>query len=831
MFSRSYETSHTIEQRLSSPAAPLQSSAARTRNIPAELRAPAPSSDLFGPLETLELATAARADSVTHAEEMAPSTEEEGDETLIGMQHELATELADTASNKPCTTSQGSPRSKRLSLPNADTAASSSSSASSLSAASTTSLLTKRTSLPSGSSSGISRSSSRKSTSPSHAAGRRVLSVSLPSSSAAARDGTLLAFPVAKQLHELRTRNASLTKQQADATAKLAKAAERIKQLEDAQESRQMDAEGWEAEALRLQAELAAANATSASTSAAPPVGGEGEADLAARVCLLERELRVEQAKRRRAKEMQAKMRCELVNRRWKEKWEVELLEREERAWEIKVVELEAELVRERWEKECERAEKEELQETFAAASKRISTLSASRQLLLTSFATSESTISTLRAELASARRELDAALSAAQELRGELDNAKQELETAEKGEKKSLETKGKEAEKEKLRRGKVETELKELKSQLKTAQSALKASESAASSATAAAEEAQTALADLQASTARKEKALEKERDLALARSSSTVKAISTSSAAKKRPAPVEDEREHDEGEEHHPYAAPSPAPVKEAPMKARKPRAPKKLVVEEPEEPTTGDVEAEPLQEEEEETYKPKKSKSRSSAAPNNKLKAPTAVKAKKAKKAAEPESEVEADEVEPAGAVEDHEPEQDDERTPRPVAKVKAKQAPAVKEKVAPAPAAEEKQEKSSKKRKASVLGDKSANSSLSSLSARNISATAEGVEASGAQLKIKKKAAASKKLVLSDDEDQPAAAKADEPAKKKQKIKLFGAKKKFEWGGAENANLGLTGIPLDLSPIKVAKPKKASILAGLGGGAKKGTSIFG
>lgn len=257
--------------------------------------------------------------------------------------------LAETRSTQPNTTSQGSPRSKRLSLPM--TASSSSSSAAS-------SLLSKRSSLPGTSTTSLSRSFSRKSTSPAHAAGRRTLSASASStssSSAAARDGTLLALPVAKQLQELKTRNAALSKtlasQQAETNAKLAKAAERIRQLEEEQETGKTDAEGWEAEAQRLAAELAAV-----------PSGAAPTADLSAKVSLLERTLAQEQARRRRGKEMQAKLRCELVNRRWKEKWEVELLEREERRWETRVVEVEAEATGLRWERDCETAEKVELQ-------------------------------------------------------------------------------------------------------------------------------------------------------------------------------------------------------------------------------------------------------------------------------------------------------------------------------------------------------------------------------------------------------------------------------------------------------------------------------------
>lgn len=219
--------------------------------------------------------------------------------------------------------------------------------------------------------SSVSSTSQRKTLSPSHASARRSLSSSLSSSSStAARDGTLLALPLAKQLHELKSRNAHLSKTLAAQQATAAKAAERIKALEDEREKERTEAEGWEAEAQRLGAELASGAPSSAGPSAAPAAAqgaaAEERADLVARVQQLERELATESSKRRRAKEMQSKLRCELVNRRWKEKWEVELLEREERRWEIRVVELEAEVAEERYRKEMEKAEKAELQVRLA---------------------------------------------------------------------------------------------------------------------------------------------------------------------------------------------------------------------------------------------------------------------------------------------------------------------------------------------------------------------------------------------------------------------------------------------------------------------------------
>lgn len=56
------------------------------------------------------------------------------------------------------------------------------------------------------------------------------------------------------------------------------------------------------------------------------------------------------------------KLQCEVMNRKWKEKWEIDLLEKEERIWEIRTVELEFELAVVKGELRGERAEREELQ-------------------------------------------------------------------------------------------------------------------------------------------------------------------------------------------------------------------------------------------------------------------------------------------------------------------------------------------------------------------------------------------------------------------------------------------------------------------------------------
>ncbi|BGO90411.1 hypothetical protein NBRC10512_004104 [Rhodotorula toruloides] len=782
LFSRTYATSHQLEQqRLSSPAGPpvpsLHSSQSR-REIPDELRTAsvigeedpflAPAADMTGGIETLleeEQPDLMAFDDVlddAFDEVAVPPQKKQAEErgTLID-----ASPIAEQVEQVPAVEA-GRPRSdvvvkmlfpsarlpqpasKRLSLPVSQSAASSQP-------------FTKRTSLPGHSShSSLSSSTSRKTLSSSHASLR---SSQTSATSLAAREGTLLALPLADQLRTLKARNSQLAKTLATQQATNAKALERIRQLEEEKESGRVEAEGWEAEAQRLAAELASGSSAPAQVKA--PAEDDEKADLVARVALLERQLAIESSKRRRAKEMQHKLRCELVNRRWKEKWEVELLEREERRWEVKCVELEHEAARERYEREMEKLEREELQETVAEQLKSLSALSASRQLLLTSHRTSESTISTLRADLSSLRLELDSTLARLEEqsaLVAELEEMKEEVERLRKGEKSGSE-RGKEAEKERARRERLEAEVKDLKAQLKTTQSALKLSEKTAFS-------AQSALAALESG---------------LERSSSTVKAgegekrpVAAAAAAKRAKKIVEKEPEPEVVEEDEVVSA-------------------AEEVATDVESVAALESEPEPEQEQDdEETYKPVKSKSRSAPAP----KVPkTAAAPKATKKATKPVVDL-ADE--------------DDLPTPKKKA----------------APAAD------SKNRKAGVLGDKSANVSLS---ARAVGGGVEGHEGGGVQLKVKKKA---KKGVVSrlsldsdEDEDRPAKRRKDEDVeplvKKKKKIALFGGPKSRFAFPIENADANSL-IPVDLSPIKKDVAKKSSVLSAFGGGGagRKGASIF-
>lgn len=174
-----------------------------------------------------------------------------------------------------------------------------------------------------------------------------------------------MTLPLARQLQGQKARARELEEQQIAQAAVQQATAARVKELEEALEKARLEQEGWQAEAQQLAARLeASSNGASGTVPTAPttPSGTRSTESAAsdARLADLERSFALETSKRKRGKELQSKLRCELVNRRWKEKWEVELLEREERQLEIRIVELEARLVLEEYEREMEKLERAE---------------------------------------------------------------------------------------------------------------------------------------------------------------------------------------------------------------------------------------------------------------------------------------------------------------------------------------------------------------------------------------------------------------------------------------------------------------------------------------
>lgn len=174
-------------------------------------------------------------------------------------------------------------------------------------------------------------------------------------------DAVLLALPAAKQLQSEKTRLRELQTVNAQQQDAQVQATGRIQELERALEKARLEQEGWQAEAQQLAARLEAAGPSSAPVVAPTSPNSLANApQVSDRIAELERALALESSKRRRGKELQSKLRCELVNRRWKEKWEVELLERVERELEIKIVQLEAQVVLDEYEREMERLERAE---------------------------------------------------------------------------------------------------------------------------------------------------------------------------------------------------------------------------------------------------------------------------------------------------------------------------------------------------------------------------------------------------------------------------------------------------------------------------------------
>ncbi|GAA6010967.1 hypothetical protein JCM11491_005886 [Sporobolomyces phaffii] len=513
-FNKSYATSEQLEMsRIAASSSPssqqqLSTSLLRSsRHIPPELRAPpyVPGADT---LEATEDDTDAPFDQRRKPEQQLPedpftgkaaspslapsSTSEPGQERRRARTSQIGKMLFPSTLGID-NSSRGSPRTKRHSYSESDSA---------LPKVVLNPLSASTSSLPDR----VGRlpppplgNATKKAQSPTNSHSRTTsLAFSAPSSSsqssastslAIVNDDTLLALPLAKQLHSLKERNSELARESSTNHAELVRATERIRHLEETlasvESSRGVDAEGWEAEASRLAQELALLQRQQAER---PNVD-----DLESRAGTAERSLAVEQSKKRRAREMINKLRCELNNRRWKEKYEIELLEKEERNWEIRVAETDCETAILRGELECVQAERQELESIVALQKHRISTLIASKKVLLDSFEHSEETVCSLRSSLATAHStaaERERQVAKYQEdifsLEKELGDART---TSGAGEAKVLE-----------KNRQLEEELKDAKSQVKVAQSARRSTEKANTSVTSILDSTREALSALQA-------------------------------------------------------------------------------------------------------------------------------------------------------------------------------------------------------------------------------------------------------------------------------------------------------------------------------------------
>ncbi|SCZ98851.1 BZ3500_MvSof-1268-A1-R1_Chr3-1g05662 [Microbotryum saponariae] len=569
------------------------------------------------------------------------------------------------------------------------------------------------------------------------------------SNSLTSETGSLLALPVAAQLHALKARNTSLEATVTNWTAQhqlaMFKATSRIASLEKALAEQQattkvetggpdpsttifqqaaalaQDVEGWQAEAQRLQLEL-----DSLSTSQ------KTEHDR------ISYELELEKSKKKTYRFLCAKLRSELHNRKAKEKWDLGVMDAADRARDVNEVQLEATIATLRMQVGIAKVDAEELQETIHRQRKKISALSASRSMLLNTVNASEATTSALRSEINLAKTgftketkalqkevnalrsslkdvkkrevELEKNVEEMAELKTEIKALKAEALRLEKGEKRSESKDAKELgevrkslEKEKTKREKVEAEVKEVKALLKSTQVALK---------------------DAQRSAALKSQAPAPSATSNVARKTHAAVHVASDPVVASEP---EDDDDDDDEEEEEGEEEVVPAPV----VKAKKTSTTLAPVVDEPASDDQGG-----------EVYKPQKSRSRSVALPQK-------TKAIIAAATADVESEREG---------------------------------------VA-----------ASKKRK--MLGDKSGNTSTSPKREELMA-----VQPKKMKVVVKAKTA---KMGLKEVLAEQAAEEEDEEStapKKKKKRTLFGGGGKFAWDLIENADVNSLGLPSHLSPIK-------------------------
>lgn len=330
MFSRSYAPSFVLEEAAKS-GSPLKLPSARTP--PAALAAPAVVQDLFTETEPVPLA------GLLEEEQQMPVEPASATVEALAEKRKARTSTIGRALFPPCECSATTSDS----VTNFDASI----------AAANLSLNNKRLSLPSGP---VKKASAipklrRKSLSPTSAATR--------SATVHAASGSLLALPLAAQLHSLKARNASLESSLAAVNSNqstgLFKATQRIASLEKEladKASLKLECEGWEAEASRLAAEL------------------EGQQDSLVQAALsaklAEEALQTEKDKKKRYKDLGAKLRCELLNRKWKEKWELCMIDAADRDKEVNEIKLEAEVAELRFQLGLARLDAEELEVSWS---------------------------------------------------------------------------------------------------------------------------------------------------------------------------------------------------------------------------------------------------------------------------------------------------------------------------------------------------------------------------------------------------------------------------------------------------------------------------------
>jgi len=334
------------------------------------------------------------------------------------------------------------------------------------------------------------------------------LSASASSSSSSAHNATTTIHPTSNstshldgpllaQLHALKSRHVALESShhqlKSSQSSDLFRATARIASLEaelakaavanPAQDGAlQQEAEGWEAEAKQLEKQLARAERKTKAALAYV-------ADKAAR------ELEAEKARKRRYKEMNEKLRCELVGRRLAHRWEIGLIDQDDRKKEQDKLKDDVDAVRVEMQLALARLEAEETHELVARQATKVSDLTASRAKLLSEHATINNNLASLKTEIATlkgsttgSKKELASRDARIASLEGDVECLQSQVEAAAQGDAKADQKAAAEAhkllDKEKAKREKAETEAKELKAALKEARAELKVATTAAAKA-----------------------------------------------------------------------------------------------------------------------------------------------------------------------------------------------------------------------------------------------------------------------------------------------------------------------------------------------------------
>lgn len=133
-------------------------------------------------------------------------------------------------------------------------------------------------------------------------------------------------------------------------------------------EELKMERDGWQSEATRMTIELAALpEPTAMLVEVAVENHSERVVELELNVASLQTAFEKESAKKQRYKDMNEKLRCELENRRLKEKWDLAIMDVEDRKEAARTVGLEFDLAMAKLKSVLELVERQELEVRLSA--------------------------------------------------------------------------------------------------------------------------------------------------------------------------------------------------------------------------------------------------------------------------------------------------------------------------------------------------------------------------------------------------------------------------------------------------------------------------------